>query len=117
MFDKYCILTWFYLRGEVILSSVKSCRSRRKCTSSYEQKSDGVFTVKLRKSLMEVGHLEMSGGYGHKDIPRSTWDGCCKLPIGNSYMLEEIGEQFRGGSPETFSKLRVFSLHTYGKYF
>ncbi|CAG8724964.1 13336_t:CDS:2, partial [Dentiscutata heterogama] len=84
----------------------KSCRSRRKCTSSYEQKSDGVFTVKLKKSLIEIGHLEMSGGYGYKDIPRSTWDGCCKLPIGNSYMLEEIGEQFRGGSPETFSKLR-----------
>lgn len=65
---------------------------------------------------MEVGHLKMSGGYGHKDIPRSTWDGCCKLPIGNSYMLEEIGKQFRDGSPETFSKLRVFSLYTYGKY-
>ncbi|CAJ0645603.1 1528_t:CDS:10, partial [Entrophospora sp. SA101] len=61
----------------------------------------------------EVGHLEMSGGYKHKDIPRSTWDGCCKLPIGNSYMLEEIGEQFRSVFPETFSKLRVFSLHTY----
>uniref|UniRef100_U9UT92 Uncharacterized protein n=1 Tax=Rhizophagus irregularis (strain DAOM 181602 / DAOM 197198 / MUCL 43194) TaxID=747089 RepID=U9UT92_RHIID len=90
--------------------------SRRKCTNSYEQKSNGVFTVKLRKLLMEVGHLKMSGGYGHKDIPRSTWDGCCKLPIGNSYMLEEIGKQFRDGSPETFSKLRVFSLYTYGKY-
>ena len=61
-----------------------------------------------------MGHLEMSGGYGHTDIPRSTWDGC-KLYIGNSYMMEEIGEQFRGGSPETFAKLRVFSLHTYGK--
>ncbi len=72
------------------MSSVKSCRSRRKCISSYEQKSDGVFTVKLKKSLIEVGHLEMSGGYGHKDIPHSTWDGCCKLPVGNSYMLEEI---------------------------
>ncbi|CAB4415978.1 unnamed protein product [Rhizophagus irregularis] len=83
----------YYHMGEVILSSVKSCRSRRKCTNSYEQKSDGVFTVKLRKSLMEVGHLEMSGGYGHKDIPRSTWDGCCKLPIGNSYMLEEIEDR------------------------
>jgi len=70
--------------------------------------------VKLKKKLIEVGHLEMSGGYGHTDIPRSTWDGC-KLYIGNSYMMEEIGEQFRGGSPETFAKLRVFSLHTYGK--
>ncbi|GBC45840.2 hypothetical protein GLOIN_2v1767342 [Rhizophagus irregularis DAOM 181602=DAOM 197198] len=80
-------------KGKVILSSVKSCRSRRKCTNSYEQKSNGVFTVKLRKLLMEVGHLKMSGGYGHKDIPRSTWDGCCKLPIGNSYMLEEIEDR------------------------
>ncbi|PKB96171.1 hypothetical protein RhiirA5_435322 [Rhizophagus irregularis] len=67
--------------------------SRRKCTNSYEQKSNGVFTVKLRKLLMEVGHLKMSGGYGHKDIPRSTWDGCCKLPIGNSYMLKEIEDR------------------------
>ncbi|CAG8450063.1 15829_t:CDS:2 [Cetraspora pellucida] len=58
----------YYHMGEVILSSVKSCRSRRKCISSYEQKSDGVFTIKLRKSLMEIGHLEMSGGYGYKDI-------------------------------------------------
>ncbi len=56
----------------------------------------------------------MSGGYGHKDLPRSTWDGCCKLPIGNSYMLEEIGERFRGASTETFSKISVFSIHTYG---
>ncbi|CAG8539442.1 6688_t:CDS:10 [Ambispora gerdemannii] len=102
-----------YHMGEAVLSSVKSCRSRRKSINSYEQKSDGIFFVKLKKALIEVGHLEMSGGHGHKDIPRSTWDGCCKLPIGNSFMLEEIGEQFRGGSPETFSKLRVWSLHTY----
>lgn len=58
----------------------------------------------------------MSGGYGLKDFPRSTWDGCCKLPIGNAYMLEEIGERFRGASYETYSKLSVFSLHTYGRY-
>ncbi|CAG8599110.1 15768_t:CDS:2 [Funneliformis mosseae] len=64
----------YYQMGEVILSSVKSCRSRRKSISPYEQKSDGVFSVKLTKSLIEIGHLEMSGGYGHKDIPRSTWD-------------------------------------------
>ncbi|CAB4389019.1 unnamed protein product [Rhizophagus irregularis] len=82
-------------KEEVILSSVKFCRSRQKCTNSYEQKSDGVFTVKLRKLLIKVNHLEMSGGYRHKDIPRSTWDGCCKLPISNSYMLQEIGEQFQ----------------------
>jgi len=55
----------------------------------------------------------MSGGYGHKDHSRSTWDGCCKLPIGNAYMLEEIGERFRGASCKTFSRISVFSLHTY----
>ncbi|CAG8624140.1 8752_t:CDS:2, partial [Ambispora gerdemannii] len=38
----------------------------------------------------------MSSGYRHKDLSRSTWDGCCKLPIGNTYMLEEIGERFQG---------------------
>lgn len=70
--------------------------------------------MRLKKSIIEVGHLEMSGGYAHKDLPRSTWDGCCKLPIGNSYMLEEIGERFREASTETFSKLSVFSIHTYG---
>ncbi|CAG8641439.1 13014_t:CDS:2, partial [Ambispora gerdemannii] len=67
---------------------------------SFEQKADGVFFVRLKKSTVEVGHLEMSGGYGHKDLPRSTWDGCCKLSIGNAYMLEEIGERFRGVSCE-----------------
>ncbi|CAG8789745.1 28363_t:CDS:2 [Dentiscutata erythropus] len=51
----------------------------------------------------------MSGRYKYKDIPHSTWNGCCKLPIGNSYMLEEISEQFRDGSPETFLKLRSFN--------
>ncbi|EXX64969.1 hypothetical protein RirG_137810 [Rhizophagus irregularis DAOM 197198w] len=83
------------------------------CITSFEQKADGVFLVRLKKSIIEVGHLEMSGGYAHKDLPRSTWDGCCKLPIGNSYMLEEIGERFREASTETFSKLSVFSIHTY----
>ncbi|CAB5350285.1 unnamed protein product [Rhizophagus irregularis] len=102
-----------YHIGEIILSSVKSCRERRKRITSFEQKADGVFVVRLKKSIIEVGHLEMSGGYGHKDLPRSTWDGCCKLPIGNSYMLEEIGERFRGASTETFSKINVFSIHTY----
>ena len=96
------------IRGEIILSSVKSCRERRKRVTYFEQKADGVFLVRLKKSFIEVGHLEMSGGYGHKDHHRSTWDGCCKLPIGNSYMLEEIGERFRGASCETFSKMSVF---------
>ncbi|CAG8740351.1 557_t:CDS:2, partial [Funneliformis caledonium] len=102
-----------YHIGEIILSSVKACRERRKLVTSFEQKADGVFSVRLKKSFVEVGHLEMSGGYGDKDLPRSTWDGCCKLPIGNAYMLEEIGERFRGASCETFSKMSVFSLHTY----
>ncbi|RHZ90073.1 hypothetical protein Glove_8g17 [Diversispora epigaea] len=81
-----------YHMGEVILSSVKSCRERRRCNTVFEQKADGIFVVRLKKSFVEVGHLEMSGGHGHRDFSRSTWDGCCKLPIGNAYMLEEIGE-------------------------
>ncbi|KAF0482731.1 hypothetical protein F8M41_023351 [Gigaspora margarita] len=104
-----------YHVGEIALSSVKSCRERRQCNTLFEQKADGVFLVRLKKSFIEIGHLEMSGGYGHKDFSRSTWDGCCKLPIGNVYMLEEIGERFRGASCETFSKISVFSLHTYGR--
>ncbi|CAG8623391.1 9525_t:CDS:10, partial [Diversispora eburnea] len=77
------------------LEKFKSCRERRRCTTLFEQKADGVFVIRLKKSSVEVGHLEMSGGHGHKDFSRSTWDGCCKLPIGNAYMLEEIGEKFR----------------------
>ncbi|CAG8666066.1 11436_t:CDS:10, partial [Acaulospora morrowiae] len=103
----------YYHAGEIALSSVKSCRERRKCNTLFEQKADGIFFTRLKKSFIEIGHLEMSGGYGHKDFSRSTWDGCCKLPIGNAYMLEEIGERFRGASCETFSKISVFSLHTY----
>ncbi|CAH1765478.1 11864_t:CDS:10, partial [Entrophospora sp. SA101] len=95
---EFANLDTLYLRGEIILSSVKACRERRKCVTSFEQKADGVFSVRLKKSSIEVGHLEISGGYGDKDLPRSTWDGCCKLPIGNAYMLEEIGERFRGAS-------------------
>ncbi|CAG8633478.1 7221_t:CDS:10 [Cetraspora pellucida] len=94
-----------YHIGEIILSSVKSCRERRRCNTLFEQKADGVFLVRLKKTFIEVGHLEMSGGYGYKDFSRSTWDGCCKLPIGNAYMLEEVGERFRGASCETFSKI------------
>ena len=56
----------------------------------------------------------MNDGYGYKDLSRSIWDRCYKLPIRNSYMLEEIGERFRGASTETFSKISVFSIHTYG---
>jgi len=57
------------------LLSVESCHERRKCLNSFEQKADGVFYVQLKKSFIEIGHLEMSGGHGHKDIPRATWDG------------------------------------------
>ncbi|CAG8759661.1 20604_t:CDS:2, partial [Racocetra persica] len=102
-----------YHIGEVTLSSVKSCRERRRCITMFEQKADGVFLVRLKRSFIEVGHLEISGGYEYKDFSRSTWDACCKLPIGNAYMLEEIGERFRGASCETFSKTSVFSLHAY----
>ncbi|CAG8604183.1 8526_t:CDS:10 [Funneliformis caledonium] len=52
---------WLYLPDDFFFYDLKAIPedidevliSRRKCTSSYEQKSDGVFTVKLRKSLME----------------------------------------------------------------
>ncbi|CAG8598907.1 11844_t:CDS:10 [Diversispora eburnea] len=88
------------------LEKIKSCRERRRCNTLFEQKADGIFVVRLKKSFVEVGHLEMSGGHGHRDFSRSTWDGCCKLPIGNAYMLEEIGERFRGASCETFSKIK-----------
>jgi len=36
--------------------------------SFYGQKSDGIFTVKLKKSLMEIGYLKISREYGHKNI-------------------------------------------------
>ncbi|RUS30353.1 hypothetical protein BC938DRAFT_479498 [Jimgerdemannia flammicorona] len=67
--------------GENILDSIKSYRERRKYTSTFEQKADGIMFAHLTRSLVEIGHLEMSGGYDHKEIPRSTWDGCCKGPV------------------------------------
>lgn len=78
--------TRLFFRGEVILSSIKSCCERRKC-ESFEQKADGRFLARLKRSCIEIGHLEMSGGYGHREIPRSTWDGCCKGPLGNMYRI------------------------------
>ncbi|RIB12285.1 hypothetical protein C2G38_2201078 [Gigaspora rosea] len=75
----------FYEPGEVILSSIKSCCERRKNV----------------------------WGYGHHEIPRSTWDGCCKGPLGNLYMLEEIGERYRKASPKSFANTRVFFVHTH----
>ncbi|CAG8570409.1 8227_t:CDS:2, partial [Paraglomus brasilianum] len=40
--------------------------------------------------------------------PRSTWDGCCKGPLGSMYMLEEIGKRYRNASPKSFANNRVF---------
>ena len=34
---------------------------RRKC-ESFEQKADGIFLARLKKSCIEIGYLEMSGG-------------------------------------------------------
>ncbi|RUP52196.1 hypothetical protein BC936DRAFT_137951 [Jimgerdemannia flammicorona] len=44
----------------------------------------------LMRSLVEIGNLEMSSGYDHKEIPWSTWDKYYKDPIGCAHMLEEI---------------------------
>ncbi|CAG8658706.1 8053_t:CDS:2, partial [Paraglomus occultum] len=101
-----------YEPGEVILSSIKSCCERRKY-EPFEQKADGRFLARLKRSRIEIGHLEMSGGYGHREIPRSTWDGCCKGSLGNMYMLEEIGERYHKVSPKSFANTYVFFVHTY----
>ncbi|CAG8657242.1 2162_t:CDS:2 [Ambispora gerdemannii] len=68
----YAFVLLLKRRDNPVLSSVKSCRERRKCITAFEQKADRVFLVRLKKSTVEVGHLEMSGGYGHKDLSRST---------------------------------------------
>ncbi|CAJ0631731.1 7566_t:CDS:2 [Entrophospora sp. SA101] len=71
-------LTTFSIRilkylGEIALSSIESYRKRKK-ESDYEQKSDGVFLMCLKNHYIEIGHVEISGGYGCIDKPRSTWD-------------------------------------------
>ncbi|CAJ0913703.1 7689_t:CDS:2, partial [Entrophospora sp. SA101] len=101
-----------YEPGEVVLSSIKSCCKRRKC-KPFEQKADGIFLTRLKRSFIDIGHLEMSGGHGHHEVPRSTWDGCCKGPLGNMYMLEEIGERYRKASSKSFASTCVFFVHTY----
>ncbi|CAJ0848444.1 8638_t:CDS:1, partial [Entrophospora sp. SA101] len=45
------------------------CYERCKRITSFEQKADGDFSVRLKKSFVEVGHLEMNGGYSGKDLP------------------------------------------------
>ncbi|CAJ0768044.1 940_t:CDS:2, partial [Entrophospora sp. SA101] len=62
-----------YKPGEIALSSIESYRKRKK-ESDYEQKSDGVFLMCLKNHYIEIGHVEISGGYGCIDKPRSTWD-------------------------------------------
>ncbi|CAJ0645063.1 10555_t:CDS:2, partial [Entrophospora sp. SA101] len=84
----------------------------RKC-KPFEQKADGIFLTRLKRSFIDIGHLEMSGGHGHHEVPRSTWDGCCKGPLGNMYMLEEIGERYRKASSKSFASTCVFFVHTY----
>ncbi|CAG8758990.1 2601_t:CDS:2 [Gigaspora margarita] len=55
----------------------------------------------------------MSGGYGHCEILGSTWDRCCKGPLGNLYMLEEISERYWKASPKSFANTRIFFVHTH----
>ncbi|CAH1767365.1 14766_t:CDS:2, partial [Entrophospora sp. SA101] len=99
---------------EIILSSVESCRKRKKVVNSYEQKADGAFFTCIKKSLVEIGHLEISGGYNIVDKPRSTWDHL-KGAIGNVYMLGELAHCYKKASNEAFSKVQVFFLHAYEK--
>ncbi|CAI2185706.1 1908_t:CDS:2 [Funneliformis geosporum] len=62
--------------------------------------------------LNQDRHLLMSGD-GHCEITRYTWDGCCKGPLGNIYMLEEIvGERYRRATPKSFANTRFF-VHTH----
>ncbi|CAJ0841042.1 5156_t:CDS:10, partial [Entrophospora sp. SA101] len=103
-----------YKPGEIILSSVESCRKRKKVVNSYEQKADGAFFTCIKKSLVEIGHLEISGGYNIVDKPRSTWDHL-KGAIGNVYMLGELAHCYKKASNEAFSKVQVFFLHAYEK--
>jgi len=80
-----------------------------------EQKADGVFFMRLGKEYIEIGHIELSGGYDCNDKPRSTWDHL-KGVIGNIYMLGDLSYRFEKAFYETFSKLRVTFLHTFGDY-
>jgi len=102
-----------YKPGEIIIESIGSCNRRRKSGSAFEQRADGIMFACLPRMQIEIGHLEMSGGYDHKELPRSTWDGCCKGPVGCAYMLEEIGENFRGSTLRSYAETKVFFLHTY----
>ncbi|CAJ0898185.1 1641_t:CDS:2 [Entrophospora sp. SA101] len=98
-----------YKPGEIALSSIESYRKRKK-ESDYEQKSDGVFLMCLKNHYIEIGHVEISGGYGCIDKPRSTWDHL-KGAVGNIYMLGDLSYCYKKASYRTFSKIQVSFLH------
>ncbi|CAJ0750847.1 2864_t:CDS:2 [Entrophospora sp. SA101] len=98
--------------SEAILSSVEMSRRRRKATNHYEQKADGVFLMCLNNCLLEVGHLEISGGYGHQEPPRSTWDHV-KGAVGAAYMLTELSQRYKKGNRSTFSKVQTHFVHVF----
>ncbi|CAH1767591.1 7932_t:CDS:2, partial [Entrophospora sp. SA101] len=58
------------------------------------------------KSLVEIGHLEISGGYNIVDKPRSTWDHL-KGAIGNVYMLGELAHCYKKASFQSFDVLII----------
>ncbi|CAJ0634175.1 12344_t:CDS:2 [Entrophospora sp. SA101] len=101
-----------YKPGEAILSSVEMSRRQRKATNHYEQKADGVFLMCLNNCLLEVGHLEISGGYGHREPPRSTWDHV-KGAVGAAYMLTELSQRYKKGNRSTFSKVQTHFVHVF----
>ncbi|CAJ0768895.1 20046_t:CDS:2, partial [Entrophospora sp. SA101] len=95
-----------YLPGEIALDCIDSCRLRYK-QSDVSQLCDGVFKV----DNLELAHLEMSGGHGLIDKPRSTWDHV-KGFVGCLYMLDELANKFTNGNPVLFCSIKVFFLHT-----
>ena len=104
----------FFSRGEILLlSCVESYRKRKKVTTHFEQKADGIFLMQDKKLLIEIGHLERSGGYGYVDRLRTAWDHL-RGAVGNIYMLKDLSCRFGKAKQETFSKIKVCFLHAYG---
>ncbi|CAJ0851251.1 9239_t:CDS:2, partial [Entrophospora sp. SA101] len=89
-----------YVPGEIALDCIDSCRSRYK-QSDVSQLCDGVFKV----DNLELAHLEMSGGHGLIDKPRSTWDHV-KGFVGCLYMLDELANKFTNGNPVLFCSIK-----------
>lgn len=88
-------------------------KERRWLANPYEQKADGAFFICIKKSLIEIGLIEISGGYNAVDKPRSTCDHL-KGAIGNLYMLGELAHHYKKLQMKPF-KGPGFFLHAYGK--